>query len=67
MGIFVEDEIIDRRGRERVGRGRIVMRVSDDQRSIRAANGDQMNARGDLLALLGLKLCAQRLRSRQFA
>jgi hypothetical protein len=66
MGIFIEDEIIDRHRREGVRRGRVVMRVSHHQRSVRASDGDQVNARVDMLALLGFQPYAQRLRGRQF-
>ena len=66
MGVFIEDEIIDRRRREGVGRGCIAMRVPDHQSSVGAANGDQVNTRIDMRALLGLELDAQGLRSRQF-
>src|SRR6201986_1693633 len=44
LAIFVEDQIVDLGGRERIGRRVIVMGVADDERAVGAAYDNEMHA-----------------------
>ena len=66
VGVFVEDQVIDGTGRERVGCRGIVVGVTHNERTVLAPYHDQVHAVADVLALLGFEPRAQRRCGRTF-